>query len=363
MEQAPTWQFSPICVFPRICAKGSMMLSWPISHCGIDRDRLRLDQRDSAGHHGAAFAIAEDAVDLGELGAIVDAERLRGVIDPHGFDGVAGAMQDGRHIGEVIFARGIVGLDLADVLPEEAGAKAVDAHVGFLDGELFGRAGLLLHHVEHVAAAIAEHAAVAVGIFHHGAEQDAGGGAFSCLRDQAAQGVGAEQRAIAVEHHQVAIQAGERLASDQDGVASALLLGLLDKADSRRGRGLAHFFRLVADDDEDALRGREFERGIDDVLQQGLAAGLVQHFGVAALHACTESGGEDDNGERLGHLFHYACLRRRPSCASFTTTAAVAAESWRTLLLCSARFPAITLRPSLTRASTSFSTGRASSRA
>ena len=89
--------------------------------------------------------------------------------------------------------------------------------------------------------------------------------------------------------------------------------------------------------------GASDERGIDDVLEQRLSAGAVQHFGVAALHAGAESGGEDHDGYGLVHYFYYAFLRRRPSCASLTTTAAVAAGSWRTLSVWLERLPAIDL--------------------
>ena len=143
-----------------------------------------------AGHQCAAFAFAEDGIDHGELCAIVDAEGFSGVIDLHGLHGVSCTRQDGRHVGEVIFARGVVGLDLIDVFPEEIRAETVDAHIGLADGELFRSAGLLLHHIENLSVRIADHAAVARGVVHHGAHQDAGGRAFGLLRDQPAQRFG-----------------------------------------------------------------------------------------------------------------------------------------------------------------------------
>jgi hypothetical protein len=60
---------------------------------------------------------------------------------------------------------------------------------------------------------------------------------------------------------------------------------------------------------------------------------------------------------------HYRFLRRRPSWASFTTAAAVAVGSCLNVSPWLARFPAMTLRPILKRASRSFSTGMAASRA
>ena len=80
---------------------------------------------------------------------------------------MTGADQDLDHVGEVVFARGIVGLNLVDVLPENVRAEAVDAHVAFADGELLGRAGLLLHDRLHASARVANHAAVAGRVVQH----------------------------------------------------------------------------------------------------------------------------------------------------------------------------------------------------
>ena len=78
-----------------------------------------------------------------------------------------------------------------------------------------------------------------------------------------------------------------------------------------RGRGLAHLFGLVAHHREDALGRGERERGIDHVLEQSLSSGLVQHLGLAALHAGAESGSEDHDGYGLVHYYYYALLAAR----------------------------------------------------
>src|ERR1019366_7382913 len=151
-----------------------------------------------------------------------------------------------------------------------------------------------------------DHAAVARGVFHMRAHEDAGGTAFGLLRDQAAQRGGAQQGRIAVEHHQVAIQVRQGIAADHERVARALLFGLLDEADAGAGHGLAHLFGLVSDHGEDALRRRKIEGRVDDVLEKGLSAGAVQHLGLTALHAGAESGGQDHDGYGLFHYYHYA---------------------------------------------------------
>ena len=216
---------------------------------------------------------------------------------------------------------------------KQIGAEAVDAHVGLADGELLRVARLLLHHAEHVPVGIADHAAVAERILHVGAHQHTGGVAFGLLVDQPPQCGDAQQRRIAVEHHQIAIEMGHGFAADHHGMAGAFLLCLLDEADARRGHRLPDFFGLMAHDDEDAVRRGQLQSGIHDVLQQGFSAGLVEYLRMAALHAGAESGSENHDGNGLVHLFHYAFLRRRPSWASCTRAAAVTVEAWRTLPL------------------------------
>ena len=180
-------QFSPIVVLPRICANGSMIVSMPISTPASIVMVSGLINVTPAAITALRLRSRKIASTIGELRAIVDAERLAGVVDAHGLHPVAGAPQDRGHVGEVVFARGIVGLDLIDVLPEEVGAETVDAHVGFANGELLRSAGLLFHHIEDVAVRVVDHAAVAGGVVHHGAHQHAGGAAFGLLLDQAPQ--------------------------------------------------------------------------------------------------------------------------------------------------------------------------------
>src|SRR5262245_27636643 len=99
-----------------------------------------------------------------------------------------------------------------------------------------------------------------------------------------------------------------RITTDHHRVARALLCGLFNKTDARAGRGLAHLFGLVPDDREDAFRRSQRERGIDDVLEECFSSGLVEHFGLTALHAGAESGCEDHDGYGLLHLLPLCVL-------------------------------------------------------
>src|SRR5690348_11155625 len=119
----------------------------------------------------------------------------------------------------------------------------------------------------------------------------------------------------------------QRIAAHQHRVPCPLLFGLLDEANAGAGHRLPHLFGLVAHHREDSLGRSEFQRRIDDVLQKRLSSGFMQYLGLAALHARAESGSENHNRYGLVHYYYYACLRRRPSWASFITTAAVALGS------------------------------------
>ena len=153
---------------------------------GVDGHRIGVLDGDAGQHQFARLGLTQQAVRIRQLDAIIDAQSLARVVDPHGLHAMARASENLRHIGEVIFAGGIVRRQLARVLPEEIGAEAVDAHVGFADGKLLGRAGLLLDDGGDRATGVVNHAAVPGGIFHDGGEQDASGIARGLRMDQAA---------------------------------------------------------------------------------------------------------------------------------------------------------------------------------
>src|SRR5579885_2458011 len=148
---------------------------------------------------------------------------------------------------------------------------------------------------------------------------------------------------------------------------SSELLGLQDESDARRSDCRFHLFRLMANHHKNPLGRRQLERRVYDVFDESLAACAVQHFGLARFHPGAEASGQDDDSHgSLHHETYYAVCasairRRRPSCASLTTTPAVAAGSWRTRSALPARLPAMTFKPILKSSSMSFSTGSAAS--
>ena len=116
--------------------------------------------------------------------------------------------------------------------------------------------------------------------------------------DQLLEGADGEQRAVAIEDQQGPVAAGEGLAAGQQRVRGSSLLGLLDKPDAVAGEGGFDFGGLAADHDEDAIRRRHGQRGGDDMLDDGDAAGVVKHLGFLRFHAGAEARGQNDDGDR-----------------------------------------------------------------
>ena len=65
----------------------------------------------------------------------------------------------------------------------------------------------------------------------------------------------------------------------KDGMARAFLLGLLGKANARYMDAASHLVRLVTYHRHNALGRRYLQGGPDDLVQQRVAAGLVQYLG------------------------------------------------------------------------------------
>ncbi len=134
----------------------------------VHSDRLRFLDGHAGQHEFAHLALAQQTVHTGQFFAVVDAQHLARIVDAISGDGVPGPVQDLDHVGQVVFARGIIRPEFLNVPPKRRRLIAVQAHVGLPDGELFRRAGALLHHACDLAVAVAQHASVAGGIVHHG---------------------------------------------------------------------------------------------------------------------------------------------------------------------------------------------------
>ncbi len=289
------------------------------AHIRVDSDGLGLLHGHACQHDLAEFAVAQQAVHLGEFQPVVDAQSFAGIGDTQGFHGMPGAVENRRHVGEVKLIGRIVGAQFADVLPEQVRAETIDPHVGLAERELLGCGGFLLDDFGDATARIAYDAAVAGGVGHLGSQQGSGGVRLGRTRvqhgraggtaglggDQLLKGVRPQQRAIAIQHHQVTAQARELIPPHHDGMARAFLFLLLDESDSGSGDGAAYLIGLMPDYHEDSFRRREGEGGIDYMLNQALTAGAVQYLGLPRFHARAEAGGQNYYSDGGLHLIHY----------------------------------------------------------
>ena len=75
-----------------------MRASWPISTAGVDPGRRRIDDRHPVAHVRLDDAAAHAILGRRERDAVVDADRVRGVV---GLDDAHGAAVGHRHGNEV----------------------------------------------------------------------------------------------------------------------------------------------------------------------------------------------------------------------------------------------------------------------
>ena len=240
-----------------------------------------------------------DSCHVGERDPVVDAEHLGWVIEAVSDDRPAEGPEDREHVGEVQLALGVVGVDLVKrgqqrvaVEGEQPGVDLADLKLGV--GRVARRLGL--DHALHHAVGVAHDAAVAAGVVE-GDRPDRG------RRDRALVGVhqrtdglGAEQRSVAVEHDD-GVAGGEALYPGPGGVGGSA--GLL--LDGQRDVGVEHALEAaigVVDDDD--LAGAGIARGGDRPGDHRPSADLVQELGRAGSHPGPLARGEDDNDWR-GH--------------------------------------------------------------
>jgi len=277
----------------------------PDGDVGVDDAGFGAVDGDARGHQVGALAVAELGVETGEFGACVDAEDFDGVIGGDGDDTLFGAGEDLGHVGEVELAVSVVGGEVVDVGEQGSEGEGVEAGVDLTETgfALGGGEGFFFDDLNDLAVAgfllAVDDAAVAEGVFGEGSQQRHGGAALEVGVVQAGEGFGADEGGVAGEDQGVVV-VGECVAGHHEGVAGTSLFRLENELDAGGGDGLLYAVSFVADDGVNVAGGNKVPGGVDDVLQEGLAADLVQDFGEAGFEACAFSGGEDDDGETGG---------------------------------------------------------------
>ena len=244
---------------------------------GADPSLRGVDEGDALGHPVLVDAVARDGGELRELDAAVDAQAVAVVVTVEDGDRLAVTLEDFEHVGQVVLGLRVVVADLVDVGGKLRAVEGVAAGVALQQrGGLLGRAVLLLDDALDLTIGAQLDAAVAKrigrGHGHDGAGELAGGDGLRELGD----GVGGDERQVAVEHDDGALRDAAGLERDLDGMAGAQALGLLDALDLGGAVVVgtidegAHLVGVAADDDHDAAAAG-LDGGVDDPLNHGLA--------------------------------------------------------------------------------------------
>jgi hypothetical protein len=258
-------------------------------------DRLRRGHGDALDHQGATAALLPDRLGGGQFGLRVDALH-RGFRREGRAGRQASPMGDADHVGQVVFAVGVVVADRIQDVEQSGAVGGQNAGIAVLDlpDAVVGVLGL--DDAQQHMVRGQDQAAIGAGV----------GGLEAQHRDVGARGAqveqrrdrrGAQQRAVGEGHHHVAVEIGQGLAGGQHGVAGAQRR-ILD--DHRRLTqplaGVDADGGAVGPDHDDDPRAAQGLGGVDGVVQQGPAGDLVQHLGGRRLHPRALAGGEDHGG-------------------------------------------------------------------
>ena len=179
-------------------------------HVGADRhvpaqyrvpgkiDRQRIGQGGAVFHGAGAKAVLRDGFGFGQLDPGIHAQDFVRIADDHGGGGPVGA-GDGDHVGQIIFALGIV---VADAVQPIEGAGAVDHHharIAEPDGKLFRRRVAGFDDLFQAAVGAQDQAAVGSGVIRLEPQDDDARLRRGLTRGQhGVDGLGGDQRRVAV---------------------------------------------------------------------------------------------------------------------------------------------------------------------
>ena len=152
----------------------------------------------------------------------------------------------------------------------------------------------------HRAGGIALDAAVTRGVRRRHGENGTGVVVIHVLGDKSLDGLGTNERSIAVENHRGALEAANGIAHHAHSVAGSQALRLLDKLDVgiTVEDGL-HLFCAIAHHNDDAVCPR-LSGGVHWPPDKRMVKELVRHFGMTRLHARSLTGSKDDGCQ--GHI-------------------------------------------------------------
>ena len=227
-------------------------------------------------------------VDPLDLVLVVDLVALHGqpVVD-----------QPVRQVGQPVFAVQRRRRQRRQHRPDLPGGDDVRADVELPDLPHPRRRLRLLDDVHDAAVAVADHAAVGVGPVGDRGEQRQVGRAQPVAVDQPADRGRREERRVAVEDQQVAVEVAQERLELPHRVAGAPGI-LLDDVAVARPQVRPDRLAAVADDDVGVRRRHDLRHVRRDVVDDLPAAQVLQQHGQAVVGDGLGAGGEDDGFER-----------------------------------------------------------------
>src|SRR5438270_11849085 len=208
----------------------------------VDVGALGVGHGDAPTHPPVVDALAEHGLGRRQLGPVVDARRLQRVVGDHRHDLVAGVVEHGDDVGQVVLARLVLGAEAAEGRGKEAAPEAVDRGVDLFDRTLIFRGEGVLDDAAHPLVLVVEDALVAARLRQPGRQHCACGVGLAVLAHEGSEGCRAEQGRVAGENDDVAVLGVEVVGKSREGdggsVACATWHMLLDEVEDELRRRL-----------------------------------------------------------------------------------------------------------------------------
>ncbi len=280
---------------------------------GIHVRGFRIDHRHPSAHPPLVDAGPQLGLGQRQLVAVVDPRRLYRIVDDHRYDRVAGVVQHGDGIGQVVLALRVVRGKPAQRRSQDRASENVDGRVDFLHRHLVLASVGLLDYPGHAVVLVPDHATVTTRVIELGGQHGRRRLGPAVGSDQRRQRGRPQKRSVARQDHNVTVVdvvVREGRQRHENGIARAPLHPLLNEVEVQAGRwllpyGFGDAGRPVADYDNGPLE-RKFGQCIQHVQDHGPTAQTMQRLRTLGTHPGPLAGGEN-----------YSCRRRIGGHGSF----------------------------------------------
>ncbi len=262
-----------------------------------DVDAMRIDDCRAGEHQRHRPAPLDDALERGELRAVVDAQHRHFVGHDVRTDRHAVGDRHRHDIGQIELFLRVVRRQASEPPLQQHAGRRDESRVDLVDGALVRRRVALLDDRPHIAVGAANHAPEAERIAHSRGQQPDP----VALRDfsDARERLGCHERDVAKADERDAV-GWQDIERDARGVAGAARRVLTHEIHVRRRERSFHRLGAIAGDDGDRAR-RERAHSRQHVRRERAAGELVQRLRQSRVHSLALTGGENDDVERGGH--------------------------------------------------------------